>query len=1547
MSKSAIATKISLALGLILAMLFGSAPVGAFAAVVRSTYIVQVQEGFAAEVRASIGRLGETPHDELTEVMDGFVIDLTDTEVAALRLEPYVVQVVADAPMSLMDTQSPTPSWGLDRIDQAATAGDNAYNYPANGGAGVRVYVVDTGVMASNPDFTGRILPGVDMYGQNLEAADCQGHGTHVAGTIAGTKYGVAKKASIVPVRVLSCNGSGSWSYFISAMDWIIANNPAGTPAVMSASIGGGSYPLANAAVEKLYAAGITPVIAAGNSNIDACGTSPAGAPNAITVGASEITDARASYSNWGECVDVFAPGSAIISDSNLDPTIGVSKSGTSMATPHVSGLAALYLAANPTATPAQVTAAIKAGGIAGAIANAQSTLGNILINNTFTRASVPVAPAPVYPPTGLAASAIASTSATISWVAPAVSSTATAPDSYKLEYKLTTDTVWQSLTTTATSAALSTLSPLSNYVVRVTSIAGAQVSDPSAELQFSTLGTAPDAPTNLTSTAIFGNQIDLSWVRPNTNGANITGYYLEWLVNGIWTNNSTIGSSSTTVIGSVKNLTPLTSYSFRVKAYNSLGVSLPSNVLTVSTTAATPITPSGIVMSNITGTTATASWKASPQIDPAVPITYVVRIYSRQISNYGAILGTYNAATNSYVVTGLKRTTAYSISVTAVSGTAVSPTSSLVSFSTTSTKSGAPTSTKAVKTASGFTISWSAPADDGGSGITGYQLEQQNVDGTWIVLGNLATTVLSYDVPAPARATAVNYRVAAVNAYGAGDYAVIAVSTLANLPSAPQTLTISRGTTASTLSWSAPADNGGAPVIGYVVWRSADNGTTWTALSSSVTVTTFNVVLPAKGVKYLYSVSAKNDSGVGAKSNSVTDETLATVSAPVRSITFGYPVANKLQINWSAPLDFGGSPITAYRLERQAADGSWSVLSEANALSFQVDRDLPGVLVTVRVTVINAVGSSVAVTASWRTPYTKASAPQNFTAVDNGSVVTTSWTASTDLGGSTINYYQVQVSRDNGTSWLALANAPANAVNFNVTRPTKGQTWVYRVVAITGFGASDASNTVNIAAALTAPGAPILRSATFATDGSMNVAWMLSADNGGTAVTSIVVEKSTDNINWTATAPLAANAVLANFARELPGVRTYFRVKAINIVGTSAASSVGMIFTPYLKASAPQNVTATDVTSAVNVNWTAPADLGGSTVSQYLVQYSRDNGTTWLSASYVSGSTVTARVVRPGKGQTWLYRVIARTGAGDSLPSTTASITVATTVPSAPAIRSLVVNPDATMTATWNIPGDNGGTAITGFVVERSADNVTWTALPALAANVTSVTVPTGVAGTKVYLRVSAVNAVGASAFNGTAYYMVPFQKASAPQNLTATVLGSRVVLNWQAPADTGGSNVSQYAIEYSANGGATWILTAYSYTLTANVGAAPKGQTFSYRVTARTSAGLGATSSPVSVATPATVTGAVRLSSAVSTGAGTFNLTFSAPADLGGVASYNYRVELLVANGWTTVASGTGAAVNVVALTTANRTTIFTYRVIATNSVGDSVSTSFNFRG
>jgi predicted phage tail protein len=254
------------------------------------------------------------------------------------------------------------------------------------------------------------------------------------------------------------------------------------------------------------------------------------------------------------------------------------------MATPHVSGLAALYLGSNPTATVTGVTAAIRDGGLNGVITNAQSANGNILINNNFIKASVPPAPpAPVNPPTAVTATAITSTSATISWTPPAVVAgvASTAPQSYLVEYKLATDTTWLSTSTTGTSVALSGLASLSNYVVRVTSVAGSQNSAPTAELQFATLGTAPDAPTALTSTAIYGNQIDLAWTAPNSNGAVINGYYLEQsIAGGAWSRIATTGLKTY----SVTRLTPSTNYSFRVQAYNTFGAGAYSTVFNVAT---------------------------------------------------------------------------------------------------------------------------------------------------------------------------------------------------------------------------------------------------------------------------------------------------------------------------------------------------------------------------------------------------------------------------------------------------------------------------------------------------------------------------------------------------------------------------------------------------------------------------------------------------------------------------------------------------------------------------------------------------------------------------------------------------------------------------------------------------------------------------------------------------------------------------------------------------------------------------------------------------
>jgi subtilisin family serine protease len=249
-------------------------------------------------------------------------------------------------------------TWGLDRIDQADRPLDTQYSFNYTG-AGVTAFVIDTGIRTDHLEFTGRVLPGYSVVADSNGTNDCHGHGTHVAGTLGGSTYGVAKLAQLVPVRVLNCAGSGTLSGVIAGIDWA-----AGTslrPAVANLSLGSSKSSSVNAAVAGAVAKGITMVVAAGNSAANACNYSPSSEPTAITVGASTSADARASYSNYGSCVDVFAPGSSITSAWISSNTATHTISGTSMASPHVAGVAALALQANPKATPAGVLAFLTA----------------------------------------------------------------------------------------------------------------------------------------------------------------------------------------------------------------------------------------------------------------------------------------------------------------------------------------------------------------------------------------------------------------------------------------------------------------------------------------------------------------------------------------------------------------------------------------------------------------------------------------------------------------------------------------------------------------------------------------------------------------------------------------------------------------------------------------------------------------------------------------------------------------------------------------------------------------------------------------------------------------------------------------------------------------------------------------------------------------------------------------------------------------------------------------------------------------------------------
>lgn len=290
-----------------------------------------------------------------SQALQGMSVRADDKAIKKLLKDQRVAFVEEDGYVQLSATQS-NATWGLDRSDQRDRPlnGTYVYDYTASN---VRAYVIDSGINASHSDFGGRVLAGATAINDGRGAGDCNGHGTHVAGTIGGATWGIAKAVRLVPVRVFGCTGGSANSTIISGIDWVRTN--AVKPAVANMSLGGGASSATDTATNNLINSGVTVVVAAGNDNANACNYSPARVANAITVGSTTSTDARSSFSNFGSCVNIFAPGSSIRSAWYTSNTATNTISGTSMASPHVAGAAALYLAANPSASPATVRSAI------------------------------------------------------------------------------------------------------------------------------------------------------------------------------------------------------------------------------------------------------------------------------------------------------------------------------------------------------------------------------------------------------------------------------------------------------------------------------------------------------------------------------------------------------------------------------------------------------------------------------------------------------------------------------------------------------------------------------------------------------------------------------------------------------------------------------------------------------------------------------------------------------------------------------------------------------------------------------------------------------------------------------------------------------------------------------------------------------------------------------------------------------------------------------------------------------------------------------------
>ncbi|WP_327326288.1 S8 family peptidase [Streptomyces sp. NBC_01210] len=350
-------------------------------------YIVTLGKGVDSE--SMTGLAGVEPLFTYTSAMRGFAAALSPLQLDQVRSTPGVVAVEEDAAVSVLGSTgshtraaalsaaalSAPASWGLDRIDQHNLPLDNSFT-PKSSGRGATAYILDTGIDFDHTEFGGRAKLGYDSVGDGWEGRDCHGHGTHVAGTVAGKTYGVARAASLVSIRVLDCLGSGTWSSVIAGLDWVAAH--AKHPAVLNASIGGEKSVAVNKAVTAVSDSGVLPIVAAGNESADACDVSPASADRVVAVGASDRDDDETDFSNFGECLSLYAPGVDIVSANFFGGSVALT--GTSMASPHVAGVAALYAAKHPKALPKQLAAWLEDGSTKDVLGNAGEGSPNRLL---------------------------------------------------------------------------------------------------------------------------------------------------------------------------------------------------------------------------------------------------------------------------------------------------------------------------------------------------------------------------------------------------------------------------------------------------------------------------------------------------------------------------------------------------------------------------------------------------------------------------------------------------------------------------------------------------------------------------------------------------------------------------------------------------------------------------------------------------------------------------------------------------------------------------------------------------------------------------------------------------------------------------------------------------------------------------------------------------------------------------------------------------------------------------------------------------------------
>ncbi len=767
----------------------GASSGGAFAADAVSTtetsYIIQVPEGQTDALLNELADLGTAPDAVYDNALNGVAVSLTPSELGDVKSTIVGETIEADRPVELMSTQSSAP-WNLSMLDYSGRPVDPTYAYPSTAGSGVRVYVLDTGIAAS-PEFGARLLPGVNFVTDqaSTNTNDCYGHGTHVAGTIAGTTYGVAKSALLVPIRLFNCGGGGATtSMIVSGIDWEIANKPAGTVGVINMSLGApcrSSLPCRATdpflvAVQKAIDAGFVVAVAAGNSSQDACSMTPAAAPNALTVGAVDKNDAEASFSNFGSCVDLYAPGVDIPSVNYVSPTTSALMSGTSMASPHVAGAAAVYISANPSASATQVATAIKDGSAPNMVAHYAFHTGT---TSELSLASFPGGAAVGVPATAPAALSVTSTDLTsigLSWQRSLSSSPIT---NYVVSYRLAGTTSWTTwdrpaaldLTTTVTG-----LTPGKTYELRVNSVTDV-TSAASATVRATTLSGLPNTVTGLVASGLRAASAVVSWATSIAPGSSVTDYEVQFRKAGTVAWTAVTRSPSTVTSASVSALSPSTAYEVRVRGISPFGAGTWSTPLRLTSLTGVPSAVTSVTASATNPTSVNLTWSA-PSGNGADIVDYVVE-YKRSTALTWIISADGVSASPSASVSGLTPGAAYNFRVTAKTELAQGPVSATYNRTTLSGRPAQVTSLTVTPANSSAAVSWNPPVTNGGT-ISDYLVDYRlSTSTTWVRVSDGVSATPGATIGGLTPGATYYVRVSGVTQFGAGTSAVSATRIL------------------------------------------------------------------------------------------------------------------------------------------------------------------------------------------------------------------------------------------------------------------------------------------------------------------------------------------------------------------------------------------------------------------------------------------------------------------------------------------------------------------------------------------------------------------------------------------------------------------------------------------------------------------------------------------------------------------------------------------------------------------------------------------------